>query len=259
MQLDDKMLLLLETPEQIYERVANRAKDKVATGPGEDFYVFAYPICQEIAEQQELWQYGWLQAFLLWADGEFLDWIGARMRMPRLKGEEDEPYRQRLLSDAQEEEGSGRVEDYERIARNSGAGYAKGIEHMRNNVSIDLYITDLEGNPASPELCEKVRLELEKYRYALHDIQVHPAATHVVHIEARPILSPEADRTEIEAAILKKLKEYMKKDVLRYQVIANLIFVPGVEDLENYTLNGGTSNLVTPDGAVNVLEWSWLP
>ncbi|MCP1357509.1 baseplate J/gp47 family protein [Aneurinibacillus migulanus] len=262
MKLDDKLLIMVEDSDHIYERCANRVKHEMPTEQGEYFYTMGYPFCQEFSEQQQLLEYAWVQGWPLWADGEFLDWHGQKefIQLPRLEGEDDDSYRERILNRTQEEEGSGRAKDYERMARNAGAGSAKAIEHLRNDLSIDIFITDWEGHPASQVLCDAVRAAIEKEREALHDVEVLPATIHHVVVAARLILSSDANPEETEAKIVENLNTYIKKnEVLRYQVIANLMFVPGVEDIADYTLNGGTNNIVTPDGAVNVLDWSPLP
>ncbi|AMA74014.1 MULTISPECIES: baseplate J/gp47 family protein [Aneurinibacillus] len=258
MELDDKMLLLLETPEMIYERVANRVKGEIPIEQGELFYIFAYPICQEIAEQQEQLQYMFIQGFPLWADGEFLDRHGEKefIKLERLPGEDDESYRKRILTATREEEGNGRRRDYERWARDAGAGGAFAVEHARHENSIDVYITDYQGNPATPELCATVREKMESKRIAVHDLQVLPALTNAIHVEARLHLLPDAKPEEVDRLILERLTQYVQQtSLIRYHVINTLLFVPGVVDWESCTVNGGTDNIERPEGAINVVTW----
>jgi uncharacterized phage protein gp47/JayE len=257
MLLDDNMILLIESPEQIYERVANKVKDRTPIEQGEFFYDLAFPICQEIAEQQKLMQYAFSQAFVLWADDEFLDLAGQFHLYPRKENEDNESYRQRLLSRTMEEEGFGRLSDYEKIARDSGAGEAMAIEYLRNENSIDIFITDPLGNPADEILCQKVNDEIQKNRQALTDIEVHSAITNKLLIEVKLFIQEDSAIELIEAEIQKKILEYIRSTkYVRYNVIASLLLVPGVDDYEGLLINGTTDNCSTPDGAINVLEWS---
>ncbi|MFC8689275.1 baseplate J/gp47 family protein [Brevibacillus porteri] len=86
------------------------------------FYDLGYPIAEEISDQQQLFEYGFLQRFLPLADGEFLDATGVFFGLSRNEGETDDAYRQRLIDRARTEEGDGRRQDYERWARNVDGG-----------------------------------------------------------------------------------------------------------------------------------------
>lgn len=270
-----EMPILRETPDQIYQRMANRmsalAQQRGDTPPateeGEIFYDFDYPIAEEISEQQQLFEYGFLQRFLLWADGEFLDANGVFFGLPRKDGETDDQYRQRLIERAQTEEGDGRVQDYERWARDvAGVGGAAGIEKARHDNSIDLYITDVDGIPASLELCELVRTRLEEKRVGLHDLQVLPAEVFTVNVSVRLVLRSDVTVEAVTAEITDQIKSYLKgRSSIRwavpdgsyqivYQQIGALFFVDGVEDFADYTLNGGEANLTVPAKAVAMLN-----
>ncbi|BAU28950.1 baseplate J-like protein [Aneurinibacillus soli] len=265
LKLGDQMLLLRETPDMIYERVANRVKGVIPTEQGSDFYVFNYPMCEEIAEQQIIFEYAWIQGFPIWADGEFLDWHGQKefLRLPRIPGESDDSYRDRLIQAASEREGWGRKVDYARLARNAGAGYAKAVEYQRNDLSVDIYVTDLDGNPADESLCQRIREAIETDRMALHDVMVHPAIVNAVNIESKLFFSPDITDEQIRQAeqlIMNRIMQYTEKNTfLRYHAIGALFLIPGVTiDYTAYTVNGGADNIQTPEGAVNVVKWRRL-
>jgi uncharacterized phage protein gp47/JayE len=259
-----EMPILRETPDQIYQRIANRMADIArqrgetppATEEGEIFYDLEYPLAEEISEQQQLLEYAFLQRFLPWADGEFLDANGAFFGLERLEGETDDQYRERLIERARTEEGDGRREDYERWARDvEGVGGAKAIEKARHDLSIDVYITDLNGQPATAELAQYVRTKLEEKRKALHDLQVLPANVFPVTVSVRLILLPDADLETVTKDITDLLQTYLKgRSKIVYQKIVPLFFVDGVEDFSDYTLNGGTENLTVPSGSVATLN-----
>ncbi|WNC14261.1 baseplate J/gp47 family protein [Brevibacillus brevis] len=258
------MPILRETPDQIYQRMANRmaalaqqrGENPPATEEGEIFYDFEYPIAAEISEQQQLLEYGFLQRFLPWADGEFLDANGVFFGLPRNEGETDDAYRQRLIDRARTEEGDGRRQDYERWARNvDGVGGAIAIEKARHDLSIDVYITDMNGQPASAELAATVRTKLEDKRKALHDLKVFPANMFAVNVAVRLVLRADAVLDNVQEQIAAQIQTYLKgRSQIVYQQIGTLFFVDGVEDFADFTLNGEEANLTVPADAVSSLS-----
>jgi uncharacterized phage protein gp47/JayE len=259
-----EMPILRETPDEIYQRIVNRMKEKAAergdlppaTEEGEIYYDLDYPLAEEITEQQQLFEYGFLQRFLPWCDGEYLDANGAFFGLPRNPGETDDQYRQRLLDRARTEEGDGRRSDYERWARDvEGVGGAVAIEKARNDLSIDVYITDLNGQPATAEFAQQVRNALEQKRRALHDLQVLPAVVFPVSVSVRLVLRSDATLEAVTTEITNQIKSYLKgRAQIVYQQIGSLFFVDGVDDFTNYTLNGGQANLTVPANAVATLN-----
>lgn len=259
-----EMPILRESADQIYQRMTNRmialaqsrGETPPATEEGEIFYDLEYPIAEEISEQQQLLEYGFLQRFLPWADGEFLDANGVFFGLPRNEGEEDDAYRLRLIDRARTEEGDGRRQDYERWARNvDGVGGAVAIEKARHDLSIDVYITDLEGQPATSELVTLVQTKLEDKRKALHDLKILPANLFTVNVAVRLVLRADAMLENVKEQITTQIKTYLKgRSQIVYQQIGTLFFVDGVEDFSDYTLNGGEVNLTVPADAVASLS-----
>ncbi|WP_289137888.1 baseplate J/gp47 family protein [uncultured Brevibacillus sp.] len=259
-----KMPILREMPDQIYQRMANRMKllaeqkgdTPPATEEGEIFYDLLYPLAEEISEQQQLLEYGFLQGFLPWADDEFLDANGVFFGIARNEGEMDDAYRHRLIDRARSEEGDGRRRDYERWARDvEGVGGAFAIEKARHDLSIDVYITDQNGLPVSLEQAEQVRMKLEDKRKALHDLKVLPAKIFPISVTVRLILRSGASLDEVRDDISKQIKNYLKgRSQIIYQQIVTLFFVDGVEDIAEYTLNGGEDNLSVPADSVAILN-----
>ncbi len=258
------MPILRETADQIYQRIVNKmyllAQQRGITPPateeGEIYYDLLYPVSQEISEQQQLLEYSFLQAFLPWADGEYLDAHGYLLGLDRKPGEDDEPYRIRMLERARTEEGNGRLLDYEIWAHTvPGVGSAVAVEKERNSFSVDVYITDMNGDPASTEFCVYVRNQLEEWRVALHDLQVHPAPVFTVQVNVKLSLTSGVTVDSVTKEITKKITEYLKgRSQIVYQQVGAFFFVPGVIDFSNYTLNGGIVNLVKPMNAVSILK-----
>ncbi|KAF6561993.1 baseplate J/gp47 family protein [Paenibacillus sp. EKM202P] len=259
------MAILEETPEEVYRRWVNRAitlaQEKglppPPTDPGEYFYDLWYPIAMEYSEQQELLTYAFLQGFPIWADGEFLDGHGWSDGMPRKVGEDDDTYRLRMLERAFTEEGSGRRKDYETWAKElEGVGGAVAVEKARSDVSIDLYLTDLQGKPVTEEFAAKVKAAMwESKRIAGHDLAVHPAPVFTLKVEAQ--LNTALSLTELVEPIRKRIADYaLGRTKLVFNYVGAALLVKGVEDYENLTLNGATKDVEVPVTSVLKIEVS---
>ncbi|WP_226001014.1 baseplate J/gp47 family protein [Paenibacillus sp. BJ-4] len=257
------MEILEETPEEIYRRWVNRAitlaQEKglppPPTDPGEYFYDLWYPIAMEYSEQQELLTYAFLQAFPIWADSEFLDGHGWSDGIPRKEGEDDETYRMRMLERAFTEEGSGRRKDYEAWAKElEGVGGAVAIEKERNDNSIDLYLTDLQGQPITEEFAAKVKADMwENKRIAGHDLAVHPAPVFTLRVEAK--LNTALPLPDLVEPIKKRIADYaIGRTKLVFNYVGAALLVKGVEDYENLTLNGDTEDIEVPVTSVLNIE-----
>lgn len=253
--------ILQETPEEIYRRWVNRAitlaRDRglppPPTDPGEYFYDLWYPIAMEYAEQQELWMYGFLQAFPIWADSEFLDAHAWGEGMTRKAGEDDDTLRLRMLEGKFEEEGSGRRKDYELWAKKiQGVGGAVAIEKARSDVSIDLYLTDLQGVPVTEELAEQIKeLMWEDYRLGGHDLAVYPAPIFALQVTAK--LTASRALLELAEPIKQRIVDYAAgRSKLIYNYIGALLLLPGVDDYDDLQLNGLTEDVEIP--ATSILQ-----
>ncbi|RNB91991.1 hypothetical protein EDM56_04355 [Brevibacillus fluminis] len=259
-----QMPILREMPDQIYQRIANRMKAHAeergetppATEEGEIFYDLLYPLAEEISEQQQLLEYAFLQGFLPWADGEFLQAHGYLLGLDQKEGEDEEAYRNRLIERARTEEGNGRRSDYEQWARQiAGVGGAVAIEKERHDLSVDVYITGQDGEPVTEAFAQQVREKLEGKRVALHDLQVFPALPFVVKVVVKISVQAGADQAAIIQLIRTRVQDYLKgRTSIMYQQIGALILVDGVTDYSGYTLNGSTGNLTKPANAVATLE-----
>nr|WP_145404230.1 baseplate J/gp47 family protein [Paenibacillus xylanexedens] len=247
--------VLEETPDMIYQRWVNRAITLAnerglpppPVGEGEYFYDLWYPIAQELAEQQELWGYGVLQSTPIWADDEFLDAHGWADGMVRKEGESNDDYRLRILDRAFVEEGNGRRKDYELWAKEiQGVGGAVAVEKERHDNSIDLYLTDMDGQPITPTFAEQVKaLMWEDYRIAGHDLAVHPAPIFLVTVQAT--LETAEELQQLAETIRQRVVAYASgRNKLLYNYIAALLLVPGVENYSNFTLNDDVLDIDVP-------------
>jgi hypothetical protein len=257
------MPILEETPEEIYQRWVNRAIELAKelgqppppTDEGEFFYKMWYPIAQEYAEQQELWTYGFIQGFPIWADGEFLEAHGWADGVPKKEGEDDDDYRLRLLDHAFIEEGNGRRKDYETWAKEiQGVGGAIAIEKARHDNSIDLYLTDMNGQPVTPEFAEQVKNEMwEEKRIAGHDLATYPAPIFTLHIEAT--IETTGDRAELAERIKERVLAYAEgRTKLIYNYVAALLIVDIGENYSAFTINGMTEDVEIPPVSILQVE-----
>ncbi|MMZ46243.1 Baseplate J-like protein [compost metagenome] len=257
------MAILEETPEEVYRRWVNRAitlaQEKglppPPTDPGEYFYDLWYPIAMEYAEQQELLTYAFLQAFPIWADSEYLDGHGWSDGMPRKVGEDDDTYRLRMLERAFTEEGSGRRKDYETWAKElEGVGGAVAIEKEQHDNSIDLYLTDLQGQPITEEFAAKVKADMwENKRIAGHDLAVHPAPVFTLQVAAK--LNTVLPLSELVEPIRKRIADYaIGRTKLVFNYVGAALLVKGVEDYESLTLNGAIEDIEVPTTSVLKIE-----
>ncbi|MEK4351093.1 baseplate J/gp47 family protein [Paenibacillus sp. FSL R5-0475] len=259
------MPILEEEPEEIYQRWVNRAialaldrgLPPPPTGEGEYFYDLWYPLALELAEQQMLWTYGFLQGFPIWADSEYLDGHGWAAGLTRKEGESDDTFRLRMLERAATEIGSGRRKDYETWATDmAGVGGAIAREKERHDNSIDLYLTNLNGQPITEEFAETVKAWMwEERRIAGHDLLVHPAPVFNVRLETRLLTSSGTDLTVLAATIQQRVLDYASgRSKLIYNYVAALLLLPGVDDYESLTLNGDVEDIVLPLSSVLRVE-----
>lgn len=255
--------VLEETPDMIYQRWVNRAITMAnerglpppPVGEGEYFYDLWYPIAQELAEQQELWGYGVLQSTPIWADDEFLDAHGWADGMVRKDGESNDDYRLRILDRAFVEEGNGRRKDYEIWAKEiQGVGGAVAVEKERHDNSIDLYLTDMDGQPITADFAEKVKVLMwEEYRIAGHDLAAHPAPVFVITVRA--FLETRENLQQLAEQIRQRVISYAKgREKLLYNYIAALLLVPGVENYSDFTINDGIKDIVVPPVSILQVE-----
>lgn len=249
------MPLLRETAEEIYQRMYNRvselAQARGETPPsseeGEIFYDFHYPLAMEISEQQQLDEYRFLQWYLPWADGEFLDAWGVFLGVKRKATEPDELYRQRLIAKAGEEEGSGAEYDYKRWVKevpNVGELFIWG--EAPNTVHIAL--TDQDGQPASEDLVKAVTEHLAlPDKHSLNDkvvVQAAKALEVTVSgdlLEWESSVSVEEIKEKIQTGIVAYVNKQSKK--VLYSEVYRLFKVDGVIDYRNVLLNGAQDNI----------------
>lgn len=173
--------------------------------------------------------------------------------------EDDESYRERLIEydETQGETFIGSYADYKRWALSvSGVGGASVLQATDDSGLVKIIITDMDGNPATDELCEDV------YNYIMSPgnpserlapinavIEVSSSVAMTVTISATIETDGVRDIASIKSDFLNVLKEYYttaieEKEIKYSKIGALLIDVDGVSDYSNLLLNDGTSNIV---------------
>ncbi|QIC08214.1 hypothetical protein GOP56_23035 [Brevibacillus sp. 7WMA2] len=260
------MPVLRESPDEIYQRMYNRARDMALSRgeippseeEGEIFYDFQYPLAMEISEQQQLDEYRFLQWFLPWSDGEFLDAWGVFLVLSRKENEPDDLYLQRLMEKAASEEGRGAESDYKRWIKevvNVGDPFIWG--EAPNTVHIALISQD--GMPASEELIKAVQnhLALEGKHHMNDKIIVKPAPIIEITVSGK-LLEWEytTDLTATIAQIESNIRAYVsaQKTKILYSEIYRLFKVPGVIDYSEVQLNEGQANIPISFATIPIIK-----
>lgn len=129
-------------------------------------------------------------------------------------------------------------------------------EKERHENSIDLYLTDLNGQPITEEFAGKVKAWMwEERRIVGHDLQVHPAPVFTAKIETKLLTVIGTDMAALEQTIRQRIAEYTSgRDKLVYNYVAALLLVPGVEDYESLTINGAEDDVIIPPTSVLRIE-----
>ena len=127
-----------------------------------------------------------------------------------------------------------------------GRGAAVAREKERHDNSIDLYLTDMNGQPITLEFAEQVKVLMwDEYRIAGHDLAVHPAPVFVVTVKAT--LETTEDLLQLAETIRQRVVTYANgRSKLLYNYIAALLLVPGVENYSGFTLNDDVQDVDIP-------------
>lgn len=160
---------------------------------------------------------------------------------------------------------TGNPADYKRWAESvEGTGEAMVIRATDNSGLVTIILTDGNGDPASPELCEKV------YNYIMSPddeyarlapcgafLIVNPPTTKVITISA--IVKLRSGMIEdISSVFLENIKTYFREaidhgEVLYHRVCNVLGDIEGVYDFTNLYINGAMSNVKLESGVFPVI------
>lgn len=172
--------------------------------------------------------------------------------------EDDESYRERLMEydKTQGESFVGSYADYKRWALSvSGVGGASVLQATDDSGLVRIIITDMDGNPATDELCQDVYNYImspdnPSERLAPINALVSVSSSIAMNVTISATIETDGVRTveSIKSDFLDKLKEYYPVAIeeleIKYSKIgALLIDTDGVSDYSNLLVNGGVKNI----------------
>lgn len=171
--------------------------------------------------------------------------------------EEDDDYRQRILDfdQARSTSYSGSMADYRRWANEvPGVGAAIIIPATDDSGLVTIVITDGNGDPATPALCEAVYNYIMRPDYPynrLAPINAQISVMPPVPVDLTITASLELRDTsieDVENAFIASMQTYYSTAIsdgeIRYQKVANILGdLDGVYDFTGLTINEGTVNI----------------
>ena len=172
--------------------------------------------------------------------------------------EDDDSYRERLIEydKTQGESFVGSYADYKRWALSvSGVGGASVLQATDDTGLVRIIITDMDGNPATDELCQDVYNYImspdnPSERLAPINAIVSVSSSIAMKVTISATIETDGVRTieSIKDDFLNKLKEYYPVAIeeleIKYSKIgALLIEIDGVSDYSNLLVNDGTKNI----------------
>lgn len=137
--------------------------------------------------------------------------------------------------------------DYERWALEvPGVSRAKAFSHSPGNVTV--YIVAANNAKADDSLCGTVKEYIEPLRPVGANVNVVPAEPVTINIDVAVTLLDGHDLESVRDRIISSLRAYLSSisftaSVVSYAKLANLMFVDGVADVNDYTMNGGKSSV----------------
>lgn len=168
--------------------------------------------------------------------------------------EDDESLRARALEYINEPPTSGNIANYKQWALEvSGVKSAQIYDLARGNGTVDVVIIADEDTVATQQLLDKVAKYIEDKRPIGADVEVTAASSFTVLISAVIKAKSGYTKESIENTLYDLLKEYLsnlsgKSTLISYIKMADIIFsCEGVEDVTDYTLNGGKVSIVVKD------------
>jgi len=185
-----------------------------------------------------------------------------------LNAETPDEIRLRLKEDMKKQATSANKIHCEKWAKEvPGVGDAFCIPLWNGDNTSKVVIVDKDKKPASAELVQKVQDYIDPGVTGLGDgagpiglyITVAAADELQIVLAAKLILDPNFSLEKVKVKIESSIAEYLKsivfkENVVRYNHIGDIIYnTEGIIDYSDFTINGGTANIVIPKGSAPVL------
>jgi hypothetical protein len=232
-----------ETSVEILQRMLLRIDDVIDKTPGSYIYDALAPIAEELPLQREFTLWIIRQAFVITAEGEYLDYIAQDYGLSRGEDEDDESLRVRVLYWKRYLEHGGTVKDYERWAKLvEGVKWAKSLDKPRGIGTVD---TIVGGDPDKlDELVNEVREMINLKKPLGVDSKVKKAS--VVSIAFR-LWAEGIDPEVAKAAALSYLLTVDLGMTVKLSRLAMAVLIAGATDV---IIIEPTMNIQLPDDCV---------
>lgn len=186
------------------------------------------------------------------AEGEFLDRRGLDYAEPRLEGESDSAYRDRLLQKIRNPITSGNRNHYVYWAKQvQGVGDAKCVERWDGPGTVKVVILSDTSDVPTDEVVAAVQAHIEEERPVCVEVTVAKAQPLDVVIDITVAMEDGYSLEDLQRAIEDDIRSYLSGIAfsgaqLSYYRVGDRIFnADGVGDIIAYTINGGTVSLST--------------
>lgn len=170
------------------------------------------------------------------------------------EAESDESLRSRTLEYINEPPTSGNIANYKQWALEvSGVENVQIYDLARGNGTVDIVIVADGNSVATQQLLDTVSNYIEDKRPIGADVKVYSASSMEIKISANVKVKTGYTKELIESTLFSLTKEYLEKlsgknPLISYIKIADIIFsCEGVEDVTDYTLNGGKESITISD------------
>lgn len=187
-------------------------------------------------------------------DGDLKDLVRVTNAEAIVQGvdeESDNDLKARMRLVARNLSGAGNLDDYEAWALEAtGITKAKVFRADPTPGSVTVLVASKEGMPTAEQVAEAQAKVSAKGALIANNIVLAPTAL-PISIDANITIETDAVFADVEVAFEQALQDYLAAlafsgDVIRYAQLFNLLIdQPGMVDVENLLVNGGTAN-ITP-------------
>jgi len=174
--------------------------------------------------------------------------------------ESDEALLARYLERARRPATSGNANQYRQWALEvPGISDAKVYPVWAGGGTVKVVLLDDEKTAPDPSIVAEAAAHIEEQRPVGADVTVEGAAEFPINVSVDVTLAPGATIPEVRAQIEAGIRAYLAglaftDPLVRWTRVSNVILdIPPVVDFASLLVNGGTANIVIPDGSVAVL------
>lgn len=185
-----------------------------------------------------------------------------------IERENDDDYRDRIVlyDRSHGDSYTGNIADYTRWANEvNGVGGVKVIPANDDTGLVTIIITDGNGNPATPELCQNVynhimRPDSPIERYAPINAYLNVISPETLDVTITATIEVKKSTIDsikelLHVELLEYFKQAMSEGEIRYTHVAGILSrIEGVYDFKTLTINGESGNLAIPTDYIPVID-----